>query len=46
VGIDSLKKLSQHTEEEILNLHGIGKTSIPKLKIELKKGKLDFKKPK
>ena len=43
-GIDSLKKLSQYSETEILNLHGIGKTSIPKLNNELKKNNLEFKK--
>ncbi|MCE3227425.1 MAG: hypothetical protein K0S32_1976 [Bacteroidetes bacterium] len=32
VGIVSLEKLSAHTEAEILSLHGIGKTTIPKLK--------------
>jgi len=43
-GIDSLKKLSQFTEKEILQLHGMGKTTIPKLKDALKGEGLSFKK--
>ncbi|ADY51412.1 hypothetical protein Pedsa_0840 [Pseudopedobacter saltans DSM 12145] len=31
-GIDTLNKLSLYSEKEILKLHGIGKTAIPKLK--------------
>lgn len=41
--IDSLHKLSSFTEKQILDLHGIGKTSIPKLKEALKKEGLSFK---
>jgi uncharacterized protein YdhG (YjbR/CyaY superfamily) len=41
--IHSLKILAQHSESEILALHGIGKSSIPKLKEELKKNRLKFK---
>ncbi len=42
-GIKSLKQLSHHTELEILELHGMGKTSIPKLKLALKSEGLKFK---
>lgn len=43
-GIDSAEKLSSYTEREILSLHGIGPSSMPKLKAILKKQKLQFKK--
>ena len=43
-GITSLQKLSQFTEAEILKLHGIGKSSMPKLNDVLKKSGLSFKK--
>ena len=43
-GIDSLKKLSTYTEKEILKLHGVGKTAIPKLKKALSEEGFDFKK--
>jgi len=43
-GITSLQKLSQFTEAEILKLHGIGKSSMPKLNDALKKSGLSFKK--
>lgn len=42
-GITSLNNLSTYTEKEILNLHGIGPTSIPILKSELQKNGLSFK---
>jgi DNA-directed RNA polymerase alpha subunit len=42
-GIDSLEKLSELTEKQVLKFHGIGKTSIPKLKAALNKKGLDFK---
>ena len=42
--IDTLQKLSQFTEEEILSLHGMGKSTLPVLKSELKKTGLAFKK--
>jgi DNA-directed RNA polymerase alpha subunit len=42
-GIKSLKKLSQYTEADILQLHGMGKSSIPKLKEALKSAGLKFK---
>ncbi|MDQ3231874.1 MAG: DUF1801 domain-containing protein [Pseudobdellovibrionaceae bacterium] len=42
-GITSLKKLSRHSEKEILALHGIGPTAIPILRAALKKHGLSFK---
>lgn len=42
-GISNLEELSKYTEKEILSLHGIGKTSIPKLKEMLSIKKLKFK---
>ncbi|MBK7105093.1 MAG: hypothetical protein IPH62_07405 [Ignavibacteriae bacterium] len=42
-GILTLEILSKFSEKEILNLHGIGPTSIPKLKEELKKENLSFR---
>jgi hypothetical protein len=42
----TIKKLSEFTETEILNLHGIGPSSIPLLKNELKSNKLSFRKSK
>ena len=41
-GINDLKKLSKYTEEEILDLHGMGASSIPKLKKALTAAKLSF----
>ena len=41
--ITSLQILSSYTEKEILALHGMGKTSIPKLKVALQKANLNFK---
>ena len=35
--------LSKYSQSEILNLHGIGPSSIPKLIAELKKNGLNFK---
>lgn len=43
-GIDSLKKLAQHSEKEILALHGMGPSSIPKLKNLLEEEGATFKK--
>lgn len=40
----TIKKLSTFTETEILRLHGIGPSSIPILKNELKSNKLSFRK--
>jgi DNA-directed RNA polymerase alpha subunit len=42
-GIKSVSQLSQYTEKEILKLHGMGKTTIPKLKDALKAEGLTFK---
>lgn len=41
-GINTLKKLSNHTEKEILSLHGMGPTSIPTLRKLLKEEGLQF----
>lgn len=41
--IDSLEKLATFSEKEILKLHGMGKSSIPKLKQALEKSGLNFK---
>ena len=43
-GIITLKKLSQYAEAELLKLHGMGKTSLPKLKAALAEKGLSFKK--
>ena len=43
-GITTLKKLSKFSEEEILSLHGMGKTTIPKLTQALKEEGLEFRK--
>ncbi len=42
-GIDTLKKRSSYSEKELLQWHGLGKTSIPKLKALLKAVDLTFK---
>lgn len=41
--ITTLKQLSEFTEKEILKFHGMGKSSIPKLKQALKECQLAFK---
>jgi len=41
--ITSLQILATHSQTEILQLHGIGKSSIPKLKNALEKQKLSFR---
>ncbi|WP_057937444.1 helix-hairpin-helix domain-containing protein [Algoriphagus resistens] len=43
--IDSLEKLACFTEKEILALHGMGKSSIPKLKEAMAEKGLVFKSP-
>jgi hypothetical protein len=43
-GIKTLKKLSTFSEAEILEFHGMGPGSLPKLRAELKKAGLSFKK--
>ena len=42
--IITLKLLSTHSEKEILQLHGMGPSSIPRLKDALTKSGLTFKK--
>ena len=42
-GITSLEQLSKFTEKEILQFHGMGKSSIPILIHALKESKLAFK---
>ncbi len=42
-GIDTLRQLSRFTESEILKLHGVGKTTIPKLRALLKAEGLTFR---
>ena len=42
-GINTLEQLSNYSEEEILQLHGMGKSSIPKLKNALLEKGLEFK---
>ena len=42
-GIFTIQELSNFSEMEILKLHGMGKTSIPKLILLLKKMGLKFK---
>ena len=43
-GITTLQQLSKHTEVEIMQLHGIGKTAIPILEKVLKEKGLNFAK--
>lgn len=42
-GIDSLQKLATFSEKEVLKFHGIGKSSIPKMKRVLEKAGLKFR---
>lgn len=42
-GIESAKDLSKYSKKEIMSLHGIGPSSIPKLLEELKKYSLKFR---
>ena len=42
-GVITLEKLANFSEKEILKLHGMGKSSIPKLKDALKEKGLMFK---
>lgn len=42
-GVRTVKQLSSYTEKEILALHGMGKSSIPKLKKALSEKSLMFK---
>ncbi|WP_405155876.1 RNA polymerase alpha subunit C-terminal domain-containing protein [Paenibacillus sp. FSL K6-0108] len=43
-GITTLRLLSQYTEKEILKLHGIGPSAIPKLRQALEEEGLSFNK--
>jgi len=40
----TLKELSKFSEEEILELHGMGKSSLPKLRVALRSESLTFRK--
>ncbi len=42
-GIDTVEKLSAHTEKEILKIHGIGKASLPIFKKALETEGLTFR---
>jgi NAD-dependent SIR2 family protein deacetylase len=41
--IDSLEKLSEYSEKEILQLHGFGKSTIHKLKAYMQENNVSFK---
>lgn len=41
--IKTIEQLAQYSEKEIMRLHGMGKSSIPKLKLILSENKLRFK---
>ena len=43
-GIKTVKQLSGYREKEILGLHGMGPSSLPKLRSALKEAGLTFKK--
>jgi len=43
-GVTTLELLSKYSEKEILKLHGMGPSTIPKLRDALKKSGLNFKK--
>lgn len=42
-GIHTVKELSRYTQQEILQLHGMGPSSLPKLKQALQQHGLNFK---
>lgn len=42
-GITTLDQLTKYTEKEILQLHGMGPTSLPKLRIAWKEEGLSFR---
>ncbi|MBO9597821.1 MAG: hypothetical protein J7559_08395 [Cohnella sp.] len=44
--ITSLQRLSEYAESDILNLHGVGPSTIPKLRIALEAFGLSFKRSK
>ncbi|WP_194304436.1 hypothetical protein [Chryseobacterium sp. C3] len=41
--IDSLEKLSEYSEKEIMQLHGFGKNAMQKLKAYMKENHVSFK---
>lgn len=43
IGVDSIETLAQHSEKELLQLHGFGKASLPKLRAALAQANLTFK---
>ena len=43
-GINTVEQLSQYSEKEILQLHGIGPASLPNLRTSLEEKGLSFKK--
>ena len=44
-GIHSLEILASFSEKELLQFHGLGPGSIPKLKVALKEQEMSFKQP-
>lgn len=44
-GITTLEQLSEFREEEVLDFHGMGKSTMPKLKMLLAEKKLTFRQP-
>lgn len=42
-GIDTIQKLSEFSEKEILKIHGIGKASLPTFRKSLEENGLTFK---
>ncbi|TXI85516.1 MAG: hypothetical protein E6Q38_00340 [Crocinitomicaceae bacterium] len=42
-GLNTLDHLASMSEKEVLQLHGMGKSSIPKLKAELEKCNMSFR---
>lgn len=42
-GITTVQQLSKYSEKEILKMHGVGPSSIPKLKLALQEAGLSFK---
>jgi len=43
-GVDTLAKLSKISEKDLLKLHGVGPSTLPKLRTALKEKGLSFKK--
>ncbi len=44
-GIHSLEILASFSEKELLQFHGLGPASIPKLKVALEEQEMSFKQP-